>query len=126
MSIAEQTTAPAPAELPAAVVTWLTAPGDEDTRVGVEQWGSALELTITRGPWEVYIAADGRTAGLEYTARGDAQDMGPEWAHALAELAELLRDPRLTAHVAAAAAERRDAWLAGPRPVLRPAEEGGR
>lgn len=97
MSTAENT---APATLPAVVTTWLTAPGDSDNRVAIEQWGGALELVAERGPWHLFIAIDGRTAGLQYTGDADADDLGRQWPFALRDLGALLSDPRVAAQIA--------------------------
>lgn len=126
MSTAEQTATPAPAELPATVAAWLLAglaEHDNDTRLSVEIWTSP-ELVATRGPWKLWITADGQNAGLDLDSGAGASlaDLGQAWPYHLAELAALLSDPRVAEQIAAAHAARTAAIL-GPI-ALTP--EGGR
>jgi hypothetical protein len=121
MSTTEITTPAAlPAELAAtlpAAVAWLTAPGTDDTVLSVARWGDArptLELVAERGPIELYIAADGSTAGLQIRAGADPNDLGPDWPHVFAELARMLADPRVAAQIERWGDARRAALLGKP------------
>lgn len=116
MSTATPAPATLPAEQAAAIVSWLTAAGTPDTRPGVQRWGDEhplLELTAERGPWSIWFALDGHTAGLGFDGASDPGDIGAEWGHALGELRALLNDPRVVAYIEAATTARRLLILAG-------------